>query len=150
MLGYYKNPEATSEVMTPDGWMRTGDLGTLDADGFLFIRGRCKTMILGPNGQNIYPEEIENKLNNMPLVIESLVVSDGKKLTALIYPDWKRIESQGMTPQDVDGEMEQYIKMVNRVVPRYCKISRFELRKNDFEKTPKKSIKRYLYQKPLS
>ena len=150
MLGYYKNPEATSEVMTPDGWMRTGDLGTLDADGFLFIRGRCKTMILGPNGQNIYPEEIENKLNNMPLVVESLVVSDGKKLTALIYPDWKRIESQGMTSQDVDGEMEQYIKMVNRVVPRYCKISRFELRKNDFEKTPKKSIKRYLYQKPLS
>ena len=107
-------------------------------------------MILGPNGQNIYPEEIENKLNNMPLVIESLVVSDGKKLTALIYPDWKRIESQEMTSQDVDGEMEQYIKMVNRVVPRYCKISRFELRKNDFEKTPKKSIKRYLYQKPLS
>ena len=150
MLGYYKNQEATSEVMTPDGWMRTGDLGTLDADGFLFIRGRCKTMILGPNGQNIYPEEIENKLNNMPLVVESLVVSDGKKLTALIYPDWKRIESQGMTSQDVDGEMEQYIKMVNRVVPRYCKISRFELRKNDFEKTPKKSIKRYLYQKPLS
>ena len=150
MLGYYKNPEATSEVMTPDGWMRTGDLGTLDADGFLFIRGRCKTMILGPNGQNIYPEEIENKLNNMPLVIESLVVSDGKKLTALINPDWKRIESQEMTSQDVDGEMEQYIKMVNRVVPRYCKISRFELRKNDFEKTPKKSIKRYLYQKPLS
>lgn len=150
MLGYYKNPEATSEVMTPDGWMRTGDLGTVDADGFLFIRGRCKTMILGPNGQNIYPEEIENKLNSLPLVVESLVVSDGKKLTALIYPDWKQIDSLGMTSHDVEREMEQYVKQVNRCVPRYCKISRFEVRKNDFAKTPKKSIKRYLYQKPLS
>ncbi len=150
MLGYYKNPEATHEVMADDGWMRTGDLGTVDSDGFLYIRGRSKTMILGPNGQNIYPEEIENRLNNMPLVIESLVISDAHKLTALIYPDWKQIKEQNLTPEQVNEQMELYIKQVNRCVPRYCKISLFELQKEEFAKTPKKSIKRYLYQQPLS
>ena len=150
MLGYYKNPEATHEVMADDGWMRTGDLGTVDSDGFLYIRGRSKTMILGPNGQNIYPEEIENRLNNMPLVIESLVISDAHKLTALIYPDWKQIKEQNLTPEQVNEQMELYIKQVNRCVPRYCKISLFELQKEEFDKTPKKSIKRYLYQQPLS
>lgn len=150
MLGYYKNPEATAEVMLPGGWMRTGDLGTLDADGFLYIRGRNKTMILGPNGQNIYPEEIENKLNNFPLVIESVVVSDAKKLTALIFPDWEHIHAEHLTRSQVEEVMGQYLKAVNRMVPRYCKISAFQLREEPFEKTPKRSIKRYLYQPKLA
>lgn len=150
MLGYFKNPEATAEVMLPDGWMRTGDLGTLDAEGYLYIRGRNKTMILGPNGQNIYPEEIENKLNNLPLIVESLVVSDGKKLTALIYPDWEHIREAHLSHKQVEEIMGQYLKAVNRVVPRYCKLSLFQLREEPFEKTPKRSIKRFLYQPTLA
>lgn len=149
MLGYYKNQEATNAVMGADGWMNTGDLGIIDEDGFLFLRGRSKTMILSANGQNIYPEEIENKLNSLPLVAESLVVSDGRKLTALIYPDWAKIKEVEMTDEQLNHVMKQYISQVNNSIPRYCKISSFKLRENDFEKTPKRSIKRYLYQSEL-
>ena len=146
MLGYYKNPEATNAVMTADGWMKTGDLGIIDSDGFLYIRGRCKTMILSANGQNIYPEEIENKLNSFPLVVESLVISDNKKLTALIYPDWAKVREDKLTDEQLNSTMQQYISQTNKCIPRYCKISSFIIRKEEFEKTPKHSIKRYLYQ----
>ena len=149
MLGYYKNLPITATVTMPDGWMRTGDLGTIDADGFLYIRGRSKTMLLGPNGQNIYPEEIEAKLNNMPLVVESLIISDNKKLTALIYPDWDQIYKQSLLPPEVYQQMEQNLKQLNRSIPGYCKVARYELREQEFEKTPKKSIKRFLYQPEL-
>ena len=149
MLGYYKNPEATHAVMTTDGWMKTGDLGIIDSDGFLYIRGRCKTMILSANGQNIYPEEIENKLNSLPLISESLVISDNKKLTALIYPNWAKIREDKMTNEQLNNIMKQYITQVNKCIPRYCKISSFTLQDKEFEKTPKRSIKRYLYQPQL-
>ena len=149
MLGYYKNPQITAAVMMPDGWMRTGDLGTIDADGFLYIRGRSKTMLLGPNGQNIYPEEIEAKLNNMPLVVESLIISDNKKLTALIYPDWDQIKKSGLTTKALNEQMAQNLKQLNRSIPGYCKVALYELREQEFEKTPKKSIKRFLYQPEL-
>ena len=149
MLGYYKNPQLTATVMMPDGWMRTGDLGTMDADGFLYIRGRSKTMLLGPNGQNIYPEEIEAKLNNLPLVVESLIISDNKKLTALIYPDWDQIKKLGLTTKALNEQMMQNLKQLNRSVPGYCKVALYELREHEFEKTPKKSIKRFLYQPEL-
>ncbi len=146
MLGYYKNPEATESVMTADGWMRTGDLGTISPDGSLFIRGRKKTMILGPNGQNIYPEEIEEKLNNMPYVIESLVISQEEKLVALIYPDWEQMSQAHISSAEIDRLMQDNIDRLNEEIPRYCRISLFKLYREEFEKTPKRSIKRYLYQ----
>lgn len=146
MLGYFKNPEATNSVMLDDGWMRTGDLGIIDSEGFLFIKGRCKTMILSSNGQNIYPEEIENKLNDFPLVTESLIISDNKKLTALIYPDWAEIKKENISETRLNDIMKQYIAQLNRSIPRYCKVSQFRLQEKEFEKTPKHSIKRYLYQ----
>ncbi len=146
MLGYYKNPEATAAVMLPDGWMNTGDLGTMDADGFLYIRGRSKTMILSSNGQNIYPEEIEDILNNMPYVTESLVISEGYKLTALIYPEWDLLDKEGLVTADVETLMQQNIDQLNTQLPAYSKVSGFKLFREEFEKTPKRSIKRYLYQ----
>ena len=146
MLGYYKNPEATQAVMTDDGWMHTGDLGTIDQDGFLYIRGRCKTMILGPSGQNIYPEEIEDKLNNMPCVAESLIISQGGKLVALIYPDWEQVDRVGIQHSGIEQLMQQNIDQLNAEMPAYCKVSHFKLYQEEFEKTPKRSIKRYLYQ----
>ncbi len=146
MLGYYKNPEATQAVMTNDGWMHTGDLGTIDQDGFLYIRGRCKTMILGPSGQNIYPEEIEDKLNNMPCVAESLIISQGGKLVALIYPDWEQVDRAGIQHSGIEQLMQQNIDQLNAEMPVYCKVSHFKLYQEEFEKTPKRSIKRYLYQ----
>lgn len=146
MLGYYKNPEATESVMAADGWMRTGDLGTISPDGSLFIRGRKKTMILGPNGQNIYPEEIEEKLNNMPYVIESLVISQEEKLVALIYPDWEQMSQAHISRTEIDRLMQDNIDRLNEEIPRYCRISLFKLYREEFEKTPKRSIKRYLYQ----
>ncbi len=146
MLGYYKNPEATQAVMTDDGWMHTGDLGTIDQDGFLYIRGRCKTMILGANGQNIYPEEIEDKLNNMPCVAESLIISQGGKLVALIYPDWEQVDRAGIQHSGIEQLMQQNIDQLNAEMPVYCKVSHFKLYQEEFEKTPKRSIKRYLYQ----
>ena len=146
MLGYYKNTEATKAVMMPNGWMRTGDLGTLDADGFLYIRGRSKTMILGASGQNIYPEEIEDRLNNMLYVAESLIISQSGKLVALIYPDWEQVDKAGIQHSEIEKLMQQNIDQLNTEMPSYSKVSCFKLYQEEFEKTPKRSIKRYLYQ----
>ena len=146
MLGYYKNPEATKAVMLPDGWLRTGDLGTLDKDGFLYIRGRSKSMILSSNGQNIYPEEIEDRLNNMLYVAESLIISQGGKLVALIYPDWEQVDKAGIQHSEIEELMQQNIDQLNTEMPAYSKVSCFKLYQEEFEKTPKRSIKRYLYQ----
>lgn len=146
MLGYYKNPEATKAVMRPDGWMCTGDLGTIDADGFLYIRGRSKSMILGPSGQNIYPEEIEDRLNNMLYVAESLVISQGGKLVALICPDWEQADKAGVQHTDIEIIMQENIKQLNQEMPSYSQIACFKLYQEEFEKTPKRSIKRFLYQ----
>ena len=146
MLGYYKNEEAIKAVMLDNGWMRTGDLGLLDKDNVLYIKGRCKTMILGPNGQNIYPEEIENKLNNKDFVVESLVISENEKLVALIYPDYEAIKkaSSNANP-NIEKIMQENIYSLNNEIPRYCKVSSFRIMEKEFEKTPKRSIKRYLY-----
>lgn len=147
MLGYYKNPEATAEIMEADGWMHTGDLGTLDKDGFLFIRGRSKAMILSSNGQNIYPEEIESVLNNLPYVSESLIVSRQDKLIALVYPDWEQAEKNGITEEEMNAVMKENLIRLNERMPKYSKVETIQLRKECFEKTPKQSIKRFLYQK---
>ena len=145
MLGYYKNEEATRAVFTDDGWLRTGDLGTLDHDNNLYIRGRSKSMILSSNGQNIFPEEIEAKLDNLPFVLESLVVQRNKKLVALVYPDYEAVDATGLTADDLPLIMEQNLKTLNSKVATYEKVSEIQLYPNEFEKTPKKSIKRYLY-----
>ena len=146
MLGYYKNEEATAESFTEDGWMRTGDMGIIDEDGYLFIKGRCKSMILGPSGQNIYPEEIESAINNMPYVIESLVIDADGKLVALVYPDMELAEKDGLDRDAVLKKMEENIAAVNADMPNYSKIAGVRLVPEEFEKTPKKSIKRYMYQ----
>ena len=146
MLGYYKNEEATAESFTEDGWMRTGDMGVIDEDGYLFIKGRCKSMILGPSGQNIYPEEIESAINTMPYVIESLVIDSNGKLVALIYPDMELAGKDGMDKAAVLKMMEENIAAVNVDMPNYSKIAGVKLVPEEFEKTPKKSIKRYMYQ----
>ena len=146
MLGYYKNEEATAESFTEDGWMRTGDMGIIDEDGYLFIKGRCKSMILGPSGQNIYPEEIESAINNMPYVIESLVIDADGKLIALVYPDIELAEKDGLDRDAVLKKMEENIAAVNVDMPNYSKIAGVRLVPEEFEKTPKKSIKRYMYQ----
>ena len=146
MLGYYKNPEATKSSFTKDGWLRTGDLGTIDEDGFIYIKGRSKTMILGPSGQNIYPEEIEQQLNNMAYVAESLIVSQNGKLVALIYPDWEQVDKQGTDHNKIEILMQENIKDLNELLPGYSKISGIKMYQEEFEKTPKRSIKRYLYQ----
>ena len=146
MLGYYKNEEATKAAFTADGWMRTGDLGIIDSDGYLFIKGRCKNMILGPSGQNIYPEEIEGKINNMPFVQESLVVERGGKLMALIYPDFEAADKQGLNNLDLEKKMEENRIETNKDLPAYSQIVSVKLYPEEFEKTPKKSIKRFLYE----
>lgn len=147
MLGYYKNPEATKAVMMPDGWMRTGDLGTMDSDGFLYIKGRSKSMILSSNGQNIYPEEIEDKLNNLPYVSESIIISQAGKIVALIYPDWEQVDKAGINhASEIEEIMQKNIDQLNLEIPYYSKVSCFKLYQEEFEKTPKRSIKRYLYQ----
>ncbi len=147
MLGYYKNPEATESVFDANGWMTTGDICNLDREGFLYIRGRDKNMILGASGQNIYPEEIEDKLNNLPYVSESLIVDGGGgKLVALIYPDIENASAQGMSQQEIAAVMEDNIKTLNSTLPAYSQIQRIKLYDEEFEKTPKRSIKRYLYQ----
>ena len=144
MLGYYKNPEATAETIDQNGWYHTGDLGTMDEDGNVYINGRSKNMLLGPNGQNIYPEEIEDKLNSMPLVAESIVVQQGEKLVALVYPD--QDDKDGFTDEELQGVMEQNRNDLNGQLPHYCQLSQIRLHDEEFQKTPKKSIKRYLYQ----
>lgn len=145
MKGYYKNPEATAEVLDKDGWLKTGDMGTRSADGTLFLRGRSKTMLLGPSGQNIYPEEIETKLNNMPFVEESLVVMRDGRLVALVYPDYNALDEMGISTGEMDQTMENVRRDLNKLVAPYEQISRIQLIPSEFEKTPKKSIKRFLY-----
>lgn len=145
MMGYYKNEEATAAVMI-DGWLNTGDLCEIDENGFLYIKGRSKTMILGPSGQNIYPEEIEQQINNLPYVCESLVVEDDGKLVALIYPDIENGAKQGMDFAALSKLMEENIATLNKVLPAYSKIAGVKTQTEEFEKTPKRSIKRFLYQ----
>lgn len=146
MTGYYKNDEATKEVFTNDGWLKTGDLGTIDADGNIFIRGRSKTMILSSSGQNIFPEEIEAKLNNMPFIMESLIIERNKKLVALVYADYESLDSLGLnTPENITAIMDENLKNLNKTVGAYEKVSKIQLYPTEFEKTPKRSIKRYLY-----
>ena len=143
--GYYKNEEATRAAF--DGkWFNTGDICNVDSDGFIYIRGRDKNMILGPSGQNIYPEEIEQKLNNMPYVSESLAVDEDHKIVALIYPDFENARKQGMTDAEINDIMQQNINQLNNELPAYSRIARFRIFHEEFEKTPKRSIKRYLYQ----
>jgi len=146
-LGYFKNEEATGEAFTEDGWFRTGDLGIMDEDGYLFIKGRCKSMILGSNGQNIYPEEIENQINNMPYVVESLVIDDHGKLVALIYPDTDKVEAEHLTNGQLLEKLNESIRAYNESEAAFNKIHSIEIFPEEFEKTPKKSIKRYLYQR---
>ncbi len=145
MQGYYKNPEATAAVFD-DGWMNTGDICTIDSDGFLYIRGRDKNMILGPSGQNIYPEEIEMQLNAMPYIGESLIVERNGKLVALIYPDIENAKRQNMSDSDLANAMKQNVATLNSNLPAYSQIADYKIMSEEFEKTPKRSIKRYLYQ----
>jgi len=146
MTGYFKNPEATKDAFTEDGWLRTGDLGMLDEDGFLYIKGRCKTMLLGPSGQNIYPEEIEAKINNMPYVLESLVLQqEDNRLVALICPDYNEVDASGLSREQFNEIMEDSRKQVNSELASYEQIAIVKLYPHEFEKTPKKSIKRFLY-----
>lgn len=147
MLGYYKNEKATKEVMSDkDGWMNTGDVGILDKDNHVFIMGRSKSMILGPSGQNIYPEEIEAKLNMLPYVSESLVIDDGGALVALIHPDFDATATQHLSEDEIDKIMDDNIKTLNAMLPAYSKVRRYKIMDVEFEKTPKRSIKRFLYQ----
>jgi long-chain acyl-CoA synthetase len=145
MLGYYKNEEATKAAIDEDGWYHTGDLATMSSDGHIFIRGRLKNMLLGANGQNVYPEEIEDKLNSMAMVSECIIVQRGDKLVALVYPDMEEAKAMEFTEEDLQNVMEQNRQELNNQLPVYSKISAFELQKQEFMKTPKKSIKRYIY-----
>lgn len=145
MLGYYKNEEATKASFTEDGWLRTGDLGYADKNNNIFIKGRNKTMLLGPSGQNIYPEEIEDKLNNMPFVMESIVIQRDNKIVALIHPDIDTCDAAGLDSAGVARELENVRKEVNKSLAAYEQISQVIVHIQEFEKTPKKSIKRYLY-----
>ena len=146
-LGYYKNEEATAEVFTEDGWFKTGDMGVLDAEGSLFIKGRTKCMILGPSGQNIYPEEVETVLNSQPYVVDSLVIEDNGGLTALIYPDFHQGAKDGMNQEAFVKYMEGMLSEWNSILPNYARLKKVDVMSEDFERTPKKSIKRYLYQR---
>ena len=145
MLGYYKNEEATRQTIDNEGWYHTGDLGTMDAYGNVFIKGRSKNMLLGASGQNIYPEEIEDKLNSLPLVVESVVVQRDTKLVGLVYPDYDEAKTLGLSTSDIEAQMQQNLQDLNLVQPAYCKLAAIEIQDKEFEKTPKKSIKRYLY-----
>lgn len=147
MLGYYKNEEATKACIDADGWFHTGDLGLMDEDGNLFIKGRSKNMLLGSNGQNIYPEEIEDKLNSMSMVSESVVIQEGDKLVGLVYPDLDTAKQIGFSESDLNTIMEQNRKQLNADLPAYCHLSEIRLHDSEFEKTPKRSIKRFLYTK---
>lgn len=145
MLGYYKNEEATKASIDNDGWFHTGDLGTMDAEGNIFIKGRSKNMLLGSNGQNIYPEEIEDKLNSMSLVSESVVIQEGNTLVGLVFPDYDTAQVMGLNKDDLKDVMEQNRKELNTVLPAYCHLSEIRIHEEEFEKTPKRSIKRFLY-----
>ena len=145
MLGYYKNEEATRAVLDSDGWFHTGDLATMSPDGHIYIKGRIKNMLLGANGQNVYPEEIEDKLSNMPLVGECIIIQRGDKLVALVHPETEDKEAMDFDDNDVKGVMEENLKTLNSQLPPFCRISAIEIQKEEFQKTAKKSIKRYLY-----
>lgn len=146
-LGYYKNREATKASFTNDGWFKTGDMGVIDSDGYLYLRGRSKCMILGPSGQNIYPEELEAVINNFQYVAESLVIEDNGALTALIYPDFHQAGLDGIAAEDVEKHFAEALPAINRLLPGYAQIKKIEILKDDFERTPKRNIKRYLYQR---
>lgn len=146
MDGYFKNPEATSIAIDKDGWLHTGDMGIIDKDGYLFIKGRCKNMILGASGQNIYPEEIEDRLNNMPYVSESIIIEKEGKLIALIYPDFDLLNTEKITDDKLPELMNNNLKELNQQLPTYSQVSTYKLYNEEFEKTPKRSIKRFLYQ----
>ena len=145
MLGYYKNEEATKASIDADGWYHTGDLGVLDRHGNLFIKGRSKNMLLGANGQNVYPEEIEDKLSNMTLVNECLVVQREDKLVGLVYPDQEQVKKLRLSKEDIENIMEQNRKEINPNLPQYAQLFSIKVMEQEFEKTPKKSIKRFLY-----
>jgi long-chain acyl-CoA synthetase len=145
MTGYYKNEQATKEAFTDDGWLKTGDLGVIDVNNFVFIRGRSKNMILGPSGQNIYPEELEAKISNLPYVSECVVTERQGKLIAKVYPDFEAMESDNISLDEAPGIMEENRNKVNSELPKYEQISSFELVNEEFEKTPKKNIKRFKY-----
>ena len=146
MLGYYKNPEATAQIIDVNGWLHTGDLGVMDEEGYVTVRGRSKNMLLTSSGQNIYPEEIESKLNNMPYVAESLIVLQHDKLVALIYPDFDDAFAHGLQQNDIQKAMEVNRAELNQQLPNYCQISKIKIHFEEFEKTAKKSIKRFMYQ----
>ncbi len=146
-LGYYKNEDATKAVFTDDGWFNTGDMGVMDKDGYLYLRGRSKCMILGPSGQNIYPEELEAVINNVSYVVDSLVIEDHGNLIALVYPDYHQGELDGLSRQDLEKRLEASLPEINKEIPNYAKIKKIEFMPEDFERTPKRSIKRYLYQR---
>lgn len=146
MLGYYKNDEATVQVLDKDGWLHTGDLALMDAEGNVSIKGRSKNMLLGPSGQNIYPEEIEDKLNNMPYVAESIIVQQNEKLVGLVYPDFDDAFAHGLNNDDIERVMEENRVALNAELPAYSQIFKMKIYPEEFEKTPKKSIKRFLYQ----
>lgn len=147
MLGYYKNEQATQESFTSDGWMKTGDLGIMDADKFVFIKGRNKNMILGASGQNIYPEEIEDKINNYDCVSESLIIEQNGKIVALIFPDEEAMKKLGIAKEEYPAFFDKVVVELNQKLPVYSKIASYRLQETEFEKTPKRSIKRFLYQK---
>lgn len=146
-LGYYKNEEATKNVLGEDGWFHTGDMGVMDSDGYLFLKGRSKCMILGPSGQNIYPEEIEGVVNNVTYVVDSLVIEDHGALVSLIYPDYHQAELDGLSKSQLEAKLVETLPEINKQIPNYAKISKMEFMPEDFERTPKRSIKRYLYQR---
>lgn len=146
-LGYYKNEEATASVFDKDGWFHTGDMGVMDKEGFLFLKGRSKCMILGPSGQNIYPEEIEGVVNNVTYVVDSLVIEDHGALVSLIYPDYHQAELDGLSKEELEAKIQETLPEINKQIPNYAKIAKIEFLPEDFERTPKRSIKRYLYQR---
>jgi long-chain acyl-CoA synthetase len=145
MLGYYKNEEATKEVMLADGWMKTGDLGVMDKDGFMYIKGRNKNLIIGASGQNIYPEDIEEKLHNSPYIQEALAIGEDGKVIALIYPDADVMKEKQIEAKDYTAVFDTEIKKINQTLPAYSKISSFRINEKEFSKTPKRSIRRFKY-----
>jgi long-chain acyl-CoA synthetase len=144
MMGYYKNQEASDEILK-DGWLYTGDMGVMDAEKYIYLKGRSKNMILGPSGQNIYPEEIEDKLNNMPFVAESLVLESNHKVVALVYPDWTAADEINLGQADLEAIMEENRQNLNKELEAYQAVTKIKLYPTEFEKTPKRSIKRFLY-----
>lgn len=145
MLGYYKNEKATAEIIDKEGWMHSGDLGIMDTEKNIFIKGRSKSMLLGPSGNNIYPEEIESAINNETYVAESVVISENDKLVALIYPDSDHMKKDDVTEDQLEGIYEDTRKIVNGRLPSYMQVTKFKIHKEEFVKTPKRSIKRFLY-----